>query len=434
MKPTAPAKPSASTGLKVLIAEDDHLSRTVLATCLRGAGYELQLFDNGIDALRALEAVEEPVVALLDWMLPGLDGPDICRRLRAGVRKVRPYIIIVSAKNRSNEIAAGLDAGADDFLCTPVLAEELLARMRVAGRTLRYQLELQKQIEKFEVLAERYSLLGEIVAQQLQPRENVALETEVLAEMDAQTATPPPAPTRLDNLWFAAGEIETLVPRALTDLGLAANPAVAPAGERSSGVASLMAWAGFIDPVRHRWIDLLLEIDPKGAALVYQRALRRTAGSPRELLGFLDEIHTVISATLRAALQAKGCPTLAPLLSCTRQRDLWDPALRIPPERDAFRFDLGGAMLDLIAVCYPCEPQLRPPADLHPQEILAAAYPPDGSDGTILLPACTALDRNSLDRIRQYTASQAEPPPVPVYPLTPVALHFQRPPSTRPEW
>jgi len=416
--------------MKVLVAEDDALSRRILTKVLEDSSYDVRVVESGAVALQVLQGTDAPTVALLDWMLPELDGVDVCRRLRSATPRVRPYLIIVSAKNQKHEIVAALDAGADDYIAKPICGEELLARMRVAERTIAYQLELQKQIEKFESLAQRYSLLGEIVAQQMQGPAGPE-DLDALAALEA--APPQIAPTRPEQVWFVPGEIEALVPRALTDLGLSANPVLASPGERAAGVSAYMAWTSFVDTGQHRWIDLVLEIDAKAAAVVYQRALRRSAGSPKEIAGFLDETQTVIGATLKAALQAKGCVLIAPLLSRAHQRDLWDPALRIPAESLTFRFDLEGVRLDLAAVCYPCAPQVRAPVHLQPQEILAAPYPPDDPVGPPLFAPGTALNRHSIEQIARHASARVDAPRLSVYGLSPIAQYFHRANGGRPQ-
>jgi sigma-B regulation protein RsbU (phosphoserine phosphatase) len=409
--------------MKVLVAEDDPLSLRVLTKALEEAHHDVQFVTTGAAALDVLLSAEAPTIALLDWMMPELDGLEVCRQVRSSVLKVRPYLIIVSAKTEKTEIVAGLDAGADDFISKPIWFEELLARMRVAERTINYQLELQKQIDKFESLAQRYSLLGEIVAQQLQR----PTEPDALDDLAALEARPPPvAPTRPEQVWFDPGEIEALVPRALTDLGLSANPVIALPGERAAGVASFMAWTCFVDTGQNRWIDLVLEIDAKAASVVYQRALRRAPASPKEIVGFLDETHTVIGTALKAALQAKGCRMIAPLLSRALQRDLWDPALRIPAESQQCRFDLDGVTLDLVTVCYTSTPQPRPAGELQPQEILAEPYPAAAIPGGQLFPAGTALNRHSIEKIVQHAGPRAAASPLSVFTLSPTAQYFAR--------
>jgi len=420
--------------MKVLIAEDDRLSREILVRVLENAHYTPQVVTDGKAALAALLDTDGPLIALLDWVMPGLEGTEVCRGLRAAAPPIQPYVIIVSSKFETGEITAGLDAGADDFISKPFDHGLLLARLRVAERIVGYQLALQKQLEQYDSLGRRYSLLGEIVAQQLQPPLE-ALETPPADPiLEAENAPPPLAPAAPPPTWFAAGEIQTLVPRALTELGLSANSTVAPPGERATGVASFITWAGFIDLEHSRWIDLVIEFDPKGAATVYERALRRKPQSPAEICSFLAETQTVIAAALKSALATKGCNVSAPLLTRAHQRDLWDPALRIPAGSELFRFDLDGVFLDLAVICYPCSPTTRSPWDLHLHEILATPYPKGRAAG---IPAIGERGITITEHLIKQIANCADRMPaeekVEVFELSPIAQRFHHNGHARPQ-
>ncbi len=152
--------------MKVLIAEDERVARKVLEAFLLKEKYEVVLAEDGASALKCALTFTEPYIAILDWVMPGLTGPQVCVCLRSPKLKIRPYIIVLSARTDKGDIAAVLDAGADDFLTKPFNQVELMARLRVAGRSLQYHSELRQQIVQLEALAQRYNLLGEIVAQQ----------------------------------------------------------------------------------------------------------------------------------------------------------------------------------------------------------------------------------------------------------------------------
>ncbi len=412
--------------MKVLIAEDDRISREILDRALENAHYETLAVTDGSAALASLLDADGPLIALLDWVMPGLDGTEVCRQLRSIKRPIQPYIIIVSSKFRTGEITEGLDAGADDFISKPFDPDELLARMRVAERIVGYQIALQKQLEQYESLGRRYSLLGEIVAQQLQPPlEALDLPADPIAE--AEDAPPPLAPVDPPPIWFAAGEIQNLVPRALTELGLSAHPTVAPPGERATGVASFTSWAGFLDLEHNRWIDLVIEIDAGAALVVYERALRRKPQSPADICGFLAETQAVIAAALKSALYSKGCHVTAPLLTRAEQRDLWDPALRIPGESELYRFDLDGVTLDLAVVCYPCAPRPRSPWDLRIHEVVAAPYPAARpANAPAIADRGEALTEHSIRQIADCADRMPREENVAVYELSPIAQRFHR--------
>ncbi len=128
--------------MKVLIAEDDPISRRILQTYLVKWGYEVIVATEGEEAWGILQGNDELSLAVLDWMMPGRSGVDLCRgvRQRKGLRYI--YILLLTAKGQKEDIVEGLDAGADDYLTKPFDPYELRARLR-AGRRI---VELQEQL------------------------------------------------------------------------------------------------------------------------------------------------------------------------------------------------------------------------------------------------------------------------------------------------
>ncbi len=125
--------------MKILIADDDKMSRRLLQKTLEREGYEVISVDNGRLALQQLSLPDGPRMALLDWMMPELDGPGVCQAVRN--RHDQPYVHIVLLTSRSSkqDVVAGLHAGADDYLTKPWDPAELMARLRVGHRILQLE-------------------------------------------------------------------------------------------------------------------------------------------------------------------------------------------------------------------------------------------------------------------------------------------------------
>jgi diguanylate cyclase (GGDEF)-like protein len=128
--------------MKVLVAEDDSISRRMLEAFMVKWGYEVIVATEGEEAWGFLQGNDAPRLAILDWMMPGKDGIEICRSLRQ--RKGRPYvyILLLTARGQKQDIVEGLEAGADDYVTKPFDPYELRARVR-AGRRI---VELQEQL------------------------------------------------------------------------------------------------------------------------------------------------------------------------------------------------------------------------------------------------------------------------------------------------
>jgi diguanylate cyclase (GGDEF)-like protein len=127
---------------RVLIAEDDPLTRMWLQTVLESWQYQVVSVANGDEALHVLSGDDAPRLALLDWLMPGVDGTDVCRRLRADPRGRFTYLIILTSRSGTADIVEALDAGADDFVSKPFEPDELRVRLRVGERVVRLQREL----------------------------------------------------------------------------------------------------------------------------------------------------------------------------------------------------------------------------------------------------------------------------------------------------
>jgi diguanylate cyclase (GGDEF)-like protein len=124
---------------RVLIAEDDPVSRRMLEAFLETWGYQVVTATDGLDAVRILESKDAPALAVLDWMMPGLEGPEVCRRVRAHPDRPYVYILLLTARSQRDDLLRGLESGADDYLTKPFDASELRARLRVGQRILDLQ-------------------------------------------------------------------------------------------------------------------------------------------------------------------------------------------------------------------------------------------------------------------------------------------------------
>ncbi|MFC1747854.1 diguanylate cyclase [Pseudomonadota bacterium] len=128
--------------MKILIAEDDRISRMRLKGIVEKWGYEADLCETGIDALEKIQTENSPSLVILDWMMPGLNGVDLCRKIRELNIEPYKYIILLTSRTEKEDLIIGMEAGADDYVAKPFNPDELKMRLR-AGRRI---LELHEQL------------------------------------------------------------------------------------------------------------------------------------------------------------------------------------------------------------------------------------------------------------------------------------------------
>lgn len=147
--------------MKILVAEDDRVSRQILTTSLAKWGYEVVITFDGTQAWGELQKSDAPAMAILDWMMPGMDGTELTRRVRTLVRPVPTYIMLLTARVDKESIVAGLEAGANDYLTKPVELGELRARVHVGRQMVEVQTQLAARVQQLEqALADVQSLQG----------------------------------------------------------------------------------------------------------------------------------------------------------------------------------------------------------------------------------------------------------------------------------
>jgi CheY-like chemotaxis protein len=128
--------------MKILIAEDDAVSRRLLERKLTMWGYQVVTCQNGIEAWQWLQREDAPSLAILNRMMPGMDGVQICRHVREIKRKNYIYIVLLTARDQKEDIVEGIEAGADDYVTKPFNPHELNVRVRAGRRVLEMQAEL----------------------------------------------------------------------------------------------------------------------------------------------------------------------------------------------------------------------------------------------------------------------------------------------------
>ncbi|MDP6354437.1 MAG: response regulator transcription factor [Planctomycetota bacterium] len=136
--------------MRILIAEDELVARRVIKKSLETWGYEVIAAENGNEAWEELDGDDAPRLAILDWVMPGQDGIEVCRRVREKETDRSTYIILLTAKARTEDIVTGLQTGADDYIKKPFDRDELRARLEVGLRIIGMQDSLSQRVHELE--------------------------------------------------------------------------------------------------------------------------------------------------------------------------------------------------------------------------------------------------------------------------------------------
>ncbi|HKL01799.1 MAG TPA: response regulator [Desulfotignum sp.] len=162
--------------MKILIAEDDAVSRAMLQAVLTKWGYTAVSTEDGNAAFKVFQQKDAPQLALLDWEMPGINGPDLCRKLRQPKDTAPLYLILLTSRNNSEDLVQGLEAGADDYVVKPYNMAELQARINVGRRMI----VLQNEMRERERLQGVLEMAGAICHELNQPLQIVSGHSEIL--------------------------------------------------------------------------------------------------------------------------------------------------------------------------------------------------------------------------------------------------------------
>jgi two-component system NtrC family sensor kinase len=203
--------------MRILIAEDHLDCRRLLELTLGRWGYEVVVARDGVEAWQLLQRDDRPPLAILDWMMPEMDGLEVCRKVRATAATCATYLIVLTAKSRSEHVVAGLDAGADDYVLKPFAREELRARVQVGVRTVELQRHLADRVAELEQASERMEAWTAVL-QESEARLRALVETAqdgiITFDLDGIIRDVNPAAERMFG-WARAEAVEQELARLL---------------------------------------------------------------------------------------------------------------------------------------------------------------------------------------------------------------------------
>ena len=162
--------------MRILLAEDDVTTRMIVKELLGKWGFEIETAVDGNEAWEKLSREESPQLAILDWVMPGMDGITLCKKLRENDRKKYLYIILLTSNTRKDQLLSGLDAGADDFISKPYDSREFKARIDVGIRLI----NMHNELREHDKLLGALEMSGAICHEMNQPLQTIMGFSELL--------------------------------------------------------------------------------------------------------------------------------------------------------------------------------------------------------------------------------------------------------------
>jgi CheY-like chemotaxis protein len=365
--------------MRVLVAEDSMVQRRLLVGLLKQLSMEAVEAANGEEALVVLSRPDGPRLALIDWEMPGLDGIELCRRVRAMKHPIRPHLILVTARDSRADVVQALQAGADDYLTKPPDVGELLARVRVGLRNVQLQQELQARITELESTLRRLDVVGTIAAR----------------SEPAPASTPPADCTLTPALWALDGirripeRLETL----LSGLG------------ESQGDEGHELWAHVALglPDQGAWVDLVLVTGRARMRSAFTSLTGRTPGGDQELLDTLSDLLGMVLKGVQHHLDEHRVPSVRPL----------PPRAFVGtgrPVAGAHLLRLERSECTLSVLETPSARRVAPFATLVPGLVLLEALHPPGLPDVEVLPRGTLLKSSYLQRAGPFFQASPQAP------------------------
>jgi DNA-binding response OmpR family regulator len=377
--------------MNLVVADDDGVFLTITNSVLRDSRYEVVSCEDGQEALDALTADDAPQIAILDWVMPKVDGLEVMEKLAELGKRDRCYILITSIRTQKAQIAQALLAGADDFLPKPLDETELLARIKVAERTVASRNLLENRLAEFEELARRHSL-GGAMASRLFPATEAG---EVLTP--EENSLSPEISERAFFKTFADGLHEILA-------GLGCPVDGEPAGELARDYT---LWIPLYLVGLNRWIDICLEIPEASAVALAKVIFDEENPKPRDILDTLAELTNLLQGAWRSRCENEGVASRIPI--APKARNLALPEAFAQSSEKRCRFNLAVGAFEAAVTILEKEVLVTEVVytGLQKEQILVEALLSRDSEGMILVNENSELTPRHIDRIEEWVQSDA---------------------------
>jgi CheY-like chemotaxis protein len=360
--------------MRILIADDEPIGRTFLTRILGKWGHDVTAVADGDAAWSVLQQKNAPQLLILDWMMPGVSGVEVCSRLRKEPDRPYSYVILLTARHDAHDVVEGLESGADAYLSKPIGPPELRERVRAGERILTLQERLQDRIKDLE-----RQLRGE----EPEPEPTPVSEPIVLEESSFADA---PGPLR---------KAPVMLREILTKLG-------ADATAWEGGTADEPAFQAHATIILRRTevcVGVDMQVSRKAAESLYGGVSGKTSQDDSDLTKALADVLMTCQGALRFAFDEEGFDPITPF-----PPQATTIALSKAPPSSAASFRVGGAIRFAFAQSG-ARIVMTPIRDLRVGNILADPIRDEGPVQLEFLSAGTVLNDRYIGRIKDLVSS-----------------------------
>ncbi len=287
--------------MKVLIADGNTSERLRIAADIKELGYEFTQAPNGPDSIEALTADEGPQIALLAWTMDEASGLDVCKRVRETLsnqvtHRIQPHLIVILPDDDQKKITEAAEAGADDFIETKCRKDELGVRLRMAGRTIDLQTELQSHIKELERVLRRHNLLREVVSKLKQGGEDAAGGDD--SSYDKQKSI---FSEKVANI-KALGSLHSTLGEVFSQLGCGRATSTKAESMALARDLNHLVWTPTYLDTHSMWIDIKAEMNDASARKLYEDMLGIEPETEEDLNDALGEMLNIVQGALKMTL------------------------------------------------------------------------------------------------------------------------------------
>ena len=388
---------------RILVAEDDTDTAHLLKRFIQKDGCDVVLAGDGHKAWQILQREDAPKLVILDWVMPGMEGIEVCRRLREMDEDIDTYVMLVSEKGKKRDVIAGLDSGADDYLVKPVDRGEFLARLRVAKRTLAKQCQLHQKIEEQRSLLRQHNLHGDNFGKNGSSK---VVSNKTKSDKDADCSSPVKDFSPLVKAFRPIVELESNFINMLAETGLSMT---SDNNIEDSHKAIFSALVPLILIQNGVWFDIRIETDRKTASELFHLIVGSRAATDNDLFDVLGELLNKTIENLRVAFTEEHIESIAPFLpKVTYCKNLSEQ----PQVFDHFKryiFSDSAHVIQLDVIEHPAPVAKKTVRRLRPLDILVEdVYQPQEDDVVLLLSEGTVLDDRYIKKLVDFLRTQAK--------------------------